>query len=175
MIGALLEERFNLKLRRDTRDVPVYVLTADANASQKLTPAKEASRRGAGFVSVGPYNDLTNLRPPRLGYGAAVAGGIGAFSKSIDQLANDIAWVTRRPVLNRTGITGYFSFEIFFAPADLYPDSPAINRAVQEGSPILTSPSLFKVLEDELGLKLESSRAPVEVLVIESVERPSEN
>ena len=70
--------------------------------------------------------------------------------------------ITRRPVVDRTGLTGEFIFDLEYAP----PDAP-----VGESS----APSVFTAVQEQLGLKLESSRVPAEVIVIDRAERPSEN
>ena len=174
MLQAMLEDRFKLKLRREMKEVPAYVLSAGANANEKLQPLlTNGVGLGGSFASVGPYRDLTNYKTPKLSYGDAIAGGIGG-RLSMDGLASNLAWVTGKPVFNRTGIPGVFDFEIFYEPTEFTPDSYFVN-AGRNGRPLLSSSSLFKVLETDLGLKLETSREKVEVFVIESIERPSEN
>src|SRR5215831_2734767 len=71
--------------------------------------------------------------------------------------------VTDRPVLDRTGLTGQFTFEAKFVPVD--------NNGVNNTS----SPSIFTVLQEQLGLKLEAADAPLEILVIDHAEKPREN
>jgi uncharacterized protein (TIGR03435 family) len=174
MIRAMLEDRFKLKLRRELKEVPSYVLSAGANSNEKLKPLlTDGVGLGGSFATVGPYRGITNFKTPKLNYGDAIAGGIGG-RLSMDALATNLAWVTGKPVFNRTGIPGAFDFEIFYAPAEFSPDSYFVNQG-REGRPLLGSPSLFKVLETDLGLKLDASREKVEVFVIESIERPSEN
>jgi uncharacterized protein (TIGR03435 family) len=70
--------------------------------------------------------------------------------------------LTRRPVLDKTGLAGEFTFRLDFTPPDApVGDSPA--------------PSLFTAIQEELGLRLESARVPAEVIVVDRAERPSEN
>src|SRR5262249_1377747 len=161
-IQAMLEDRFKLKLRREVREVPAYVLSAGANVNEKLKPLLTDGRGlGGSFASVGPYRDLTNFKNPKLNYGDTIPAAIAA-KLSMDALAGNLAWVTGKPVVNQTGIPGVFDFEIFYAPAEFSPDSYFVN-AGREGRPLLSSPSLFKVLETDLGLKMEASRENVEV------------
>jgi uncharacterized protein (TIGR03435 family) len=175
MLRAMLEDRFNLKLRREMKEMPVYVLSAGTNASEKLKPlGLEGAVSGGTFNSVGPYNGLTNVKPLKLNYGDAIVGGIGG-RLSMDRLASELAWVTKKPVLDLTGIPGVFRFEMFYAPVEFRPDSYFVNEAMRNNRPVLGSPSLFKALEDDLGLRLESSRAPVEILVVDSIDKPTEN
>jgi uncharacterized protein (TIGR03435 family) len=82
-------------------------------------------------------------------------------------LANQLVFVTQRPVVDRTGIAGNFNYNFEFAPF-----GPGL---VPAGRPIVAGPSLFTALEEAMGLQLEPTRLPVDVLVIERVERPTEN
>lgn len=127
MLQILLEDRFKLVLRREAKEMPVYMLTV-GKAGPKLRSWKE--------------------------------GDIGAKASMAD-LASDLARATGRPVLDRTGLKGEYSYRAEFAPID--------NTA----APIRSS--LFTTLEDELGLKLEAARAPVEILTIDRIERPTPN
>ena len=83
-------------------------------------------------------------------------------------LASSLAWLLDRPVLDRTGLAGEFKYSFGFAP--LHP----VGVPWPPPGPS-QDPSIFTSLEERLGLKLDAARAPVEVLVIQSVEKPSEN
>jgi uncharacterized protein (TIGR03435 family) len=89
----------------------------------------------------------------------------------LTDLAEQLTRMTGRPVLNRTGIEGVFTYEFFFAPERWR----YWRRNPNETRPHLMSPSLFQVLDQELGLRLEEARRAVEVLTIDRVERPTEN
>jgi uncharacterized protein (TIGR03435 family) len=87
-------------------------------------------------------------------------------------LASALENQLRRPVVNRTGLTGTFDFKLQWPPAvDLSPTPNAEAPDAAEAS----GPSIFTALEEQLGPRLESTRAEVDVLVIDHVERPSEN
>jgi uncharacterized protein (TIGR03435 family) len=86
---------------------------------------------------------------------------------NLDELAKTLTRRVGRPVINRTGLAGEFQFELSWLQ-DMQA-AAAAPAAANDG------PSLFTALQEQLGLKLESSRGPVEVLVIESVERPTPN
>jgi uncharacterized protein (TIGR03435 family) len=167
MLQATLDDRFNLKLRREMREMPVYVLSI-GNDGPKLTPWKEGDGLGQ-WTSVGGYDDLKNGIAPPKSYSGLRVGVIGASRASMRDLASQLALMTHRPVLDRTDLSGYFNYEFFFAPGNYR------LRRSGDTRPDLSSPSLFKVLEDELGLKLEAAREKVEVLLIDNVEMPSEN
>ena len=87
------------------------------------------------------------------------------------QLAGRIETVTNRPVLDRTGVAGDFNYRVEFATPPDFTGYPTLYPGV----PVLTSPSLITALKEQLGLELKPDKAPVEILVIDHVERPSEN
>jgi uncharacterized protein (TIGR03435 family) len=165
MLQALLEERFHLKTHRETREAQVYALTV-ATGGLKIKPAEPGScipkdPDEEAPVSANPREkpfcgDLTvSMGMRRIKYD--VAGG------TMTQLAQNIgAARLDRPGIDRTGITEKFDFHLEFAPegADLSDEN--------------TPPSIFSVLAG-LGLKLEPAKGPREFLVIDHVEKPSEN
>jgi uncharacterized protein (TIGR03435 family) len=172
MLQTMLAERFKLVLKRETKEMPVYILSM-APGGAKLTPAKERELTVMS-TGAGSFPGSLNYHPPKYDYGTGtIIGHVTGHKVSMDQLAGRLQRVTQRPVINRTGIPGDFDFEVIFAPEQFYATSVA--RRIAEGKRILSSPSLFKALEDELGLQLEPSRAPVEAFVIERVEKPTQN
>lgn len=97
-----------------------------------------------------------------------LGGGKGRFQAngaSMEMLAGALAGQLGRPVIDRTGLAGAFDFKL-----DYTPDSAQTDTA-----PADAGPSLFTALQEQLGLKLESTKAPAEVIVIDHVEKPSEN
>lgn len=159
MIQTLLVDRFKLTVRRSIKEMPVYLLMLGKGAP-KLTEWKDADGTA--------YTVNTGLNPK-----GEVSTAIGGRKLSMADLAQQLGLITRRPVLDRTGITGEFTYAFEFAPSD---DQPGVREMRANGRfPFLSGPSLFTALEEELGLKLETSKAPVEVLVIEHAEKPSEN
>ena len=148
MLQTMLADRFKLVLNRRTKEMPVYVLTL-AKGGPKVKPAQDGGTRWL-------------IRTLRMGADgqprpSGVAGGPGG---SMERLASALSNFLRRPVLDRTGITYEFGFTVEFAlPED----------------DCLSCPTPATALQDTLGLKLDAARAPIEVLEIESVERPSEN
>jgi uncharacterized protein (TIGR03435 family) len=148
MLRTLLAERFRLTVRRETRDVPVYALVV-ARGGATLTPAKpdEPVRFGT--------------RRERDPNGATVDRMV-VSNVNMNRVALMLGLVLRRPVMDRTGFTGAVTFDIRFAPQDANPgDSPA--------------PSIVTAFQEQLGLRIEDSRGPVEAIVIESIERPTAN
>jgi uncharacterized protein (TIGR03435 family) len=160
MLQAMLTERFKLVMGHDMKEMPVYALTV-ARSGSRLTPWKDGDPVNlGGYSEIGPNRDRTQL-----------VSSITGNKASIAQLVARLETVTQRPVIDRTGIVGEFTFHLEFAP----PSDLIAFPSLFPGIPIMTSPSIFKALEEQLGLKLDAAKAPVEVLAIERVEKPTEN
>ena len=156
MLQALLADRFRLVVRRETREVPGYVLSV-GKGGPRLTAWKEGEPVSLGAVTGGPNSN---------GEWRSIVRGA---KLSMPKLAKQLVLVTTRPVVDRTGIVGDFNYNIEFAPLTPPPDS------VLRGRPIVSGPPLSTALEETMGLHLEPARIPIEFLLIERVERPSEN
>ncbi|MGH9240222.1 MAG: TIGR03435 family protein [Vicinamibacterales bacterium] len=156
MLQAMLADRFKLIVKRETREMPGFVLSV-ARGGPRLTAWKDGERATLGAVT-----------------GGANANGewrsiVRGEKLSMARLATQLTLVTQRPVVDRTGIAGDFNYNIEFTPFSPPPD------LVTRGAPLVAGPSLFTALEEAMGLRLEAARIPMEFLVIERVERPSEN
>jgi uncharacterized protein (TIGR03435 family) len=164
---TLLADRFKLVTHRETRELDIYALVI-ARPDGKLGPALRQSNDDCARA-------METLRqggpPPQMLCGARQNFGriqFGGFPLS--QFANGLAGQVGRVVIDRTGLTGLWDFELTFAPeqrrgplppgAELPPIDP-------------NAPSLFTAIQEQLGLRLESTKGPVEVLVVDSVERPT--
>jgi uncharacterized protein (TIGR03435 family) len=173
MLRTLLAQRFKLVVHRETRDQPVYALTtarADGTPGRGLTKSTfDCSTLMAAERAGGPPPSPNAFCGLRVSPGR-VQGG----SASMSQFANSLARGVSRTVIDRTGLTGNYDFVLEFAADQMPQGSPAAGPA---GAPAAPSDgaSLFTALQEQLGLKLESTRAPVDVLVIDSIERPAEN
>jgi uncharacterized protein (TIGR03435 family) len=139
MLQTLLEDRFRLKWRRESREQPAYGLTV-GRAGPKLLPAHEGQER----------RRLGDLDVP---------------SMSLDEVCQILEFELGRPVVNRTNLSGPFAIRLEWAS----------ERAPAVGSPDASQPSVFTAVQEQLGLRLEAIRTPVDVFVIDSVEAPSEN
>jgi uncharacterized protein (TIGR03435 family) len=157
MLQDLLSERFKLTLHREMKEKPVYLVTV-AKGGPKLTPAKDGDERG--FHSWMPMPDSNGQT---VWHFEAKAYGLTGFFRTLPDMD--------RPVLDRTGITGLFNFNLEFAPRHesyyFAPDKPTPVSS--------TARALFSVIEEDLGLKVDATRAPVEVMVIDRAERPAGN
>ncbi len=152
MLRKLLEERFSVRIHRETHDVPSYALVVWKNGPKlDLTP-KVATHRDE------TYGDVCLHRESRPG-----------FEKNegctLDDLAFDLSMNSEvgRPVINRTGLTGRYSFELKWSIGS--GDKSDDNSA----------PSIFSAVKEQLGLELQSIKAPHAVIVIDSASLPSQN
>lgn len=147
MLRNMLAERFHLALHRETRQLPVYALTV-AKGGPKIQPVPAANSR-------------TNGRP----------GHLEATAITMQKLGDVFGRLMGRPVLDETGMKGVYSFTLDWAPDETTRFSPEAPPAAPSGAP-----SLFAAFQEQLGLKLEGRKGPVEVLVVDHIERtPTEN
>lgn len=163
-LQTLLEDRFNLAVHRETRELPVYELTV-AKGGAKLQPPT-CIPRASTDVTVAPGKSMRDY----CGWGGWGIGRYEFTDGNMSNLAGGLSGMLERIVVDKTGITGRFHLQLTFAPDDSvrrFPDLPA--------PPPGDAPNIFTALQEQLGLKLESAKGPVEVLVIDHVEKPSEN
>jgi uncharacterized protein (TIGR03435 family) len=162
MIQALLAERFGLVFHRETREMPVYMLVIGKSGS-KLHEAKPGDTYPNGIkLANGPGGAgvMTMMGGPG-GTFIVTAQGV-PLSSFIPQLSGN----SGRPVLNKTGLTGIYDFTLTYAL-----DQNASAGATSDS----TGPSIFTAIQEQLGLKLEPGKGPVEVIVIDHAEKPSGN
>lgn len=176
MLQSLLEDRFQLKTHRQTKELPVYLLLPAKNGL-RLPEPKEANcwppdatpppqtpgrgRRLLSFFKCGLIIRGGGVDSPS----ESLTGG----SVAMPELARALSLFVGRPVIDKTGFDGTFDVAMTFLPNF---DSLEPGETPPTGSVL---PTIFIALQEKLGLRLESSKGPVEVLVIDSVERPSGN
>ena len=164
MLQALLAERFRLKIRREIKDQPVYVLTVGKNG-----PKLQLSKLQAKDCDT-PANQC------HVG-GAGQGRGIHAKAFDMPELAVSVSNFTDRPLIDRTGLTGLYDIDTDgWVPMRARPARPPGEEPTAEDLAFAdpARPTLYMIFE-KLGLKMESSRASVEMFVIEDVEKPSPN
>ena len=154
MFQNLLADEFKLKFHKEIKEGPVYVLMQDKGGSKmKISESDRFSdipiQGGRDFI-------ITGKRVP-----------MQYFSWF---LGNTLLQRDERPVIDKTGLDKFYDFTLTFAP-DLPPDFPKENLP----SGFLDRPSIFDALKQQLGLKLEAQKGPVEYYVIDHVERPADN
>jgi bla regulator protein blaR1 len=152
MVQKLLADRFGLVFHREKREISAYVITAD-KSGVKMT--KVETNRG-------------NLP----GFGGRGLGVVGVQNSTMMEFAQFLqSRVLDRPVVDQTGLTDRYDFTLEWRPdvAQLGPNPPALPQNVED------RPDLIAAMRQQLGLKIESTKAPVEVLVIDKVTKPTEN
>lgn len=150
MLQALLKDRFQLTVHREQRDFPIYALIV-SKGNPKLKPAE------------GQAETRLAASGPGLTFKSTSMQAFAAF------LAN-LAPVDGRPVLDHTGLPGTYDFTLTISDSQAGAPAPdETKRAIRDW------PSLFADLQEQLGLKLESQKAPTDFLVIDRVAKPSEN
>jgi len=158
MYRKLLADRFHLAFHHETRTLPVYALTVGKDGPKLAVAARQVGMPDQSFVQLAPL--LVKLRETS----ATMADFAGIL-----QMA-----VLDKPVVDQTGLTGRFDFLLRWAPDD----SQFIQMGVRLQPPPTeepAAPELFDAVQEELGLKLEKANAPVDLIVIDHVDRPSEN
>lgn len=160
MLQSLLEDRFKLKVHRETRNVTGYEL-AIANGKATLTPFR------AGAMKAIVIEGRT-LAPPREGSCGTSLWNDGAHlvchAAGMDAITDQVRNALRSPVVDKTGLAGTYDVHIHYAREDRGPEP------TMEAGPLLA-----RVLQEELGLALKKGTAPVEVTVIDHMEKPSAN
>lgn len=146
MVQALLADRFHLVVHTDTRELPIYELVV-ARGGAKLGDLK------SNGTTVNHGRDHIEVEGP----------------DSLAFLAEELAKETGRNVVDKTGITGRYDLKLHWTPDD------ASEPQLLNGAPIDSGPSLFTALEEQLGLRLDPAKGPVQVLVIDHIEMPSAN
>jgi uncharacterized protein (TIGR03435 family) len=182
MLQSLLEERFKLKVHREVREQPIYALVAaqslgrlGPHLAQSNVDCQAAAVAGRKSPSAPPAPPKPGERPQcgtHMGFGE-IRGG----ARPLTLLASMLAQVVQRPVVDRTELAGGFDFDLRWTPDTLParpPGTPADQPFRMNGVEIdPNGPSIFTAVQEQLGLKLEATRGPVDVLVVDHVERPT--
>ena len=191
MLQNLLAERFKLKIHRETRELPIYSLVVVKNGPKLKesavaaapaddgepahTPAPRvqskmgpdgfpALRPRAPGLPIGVYM-ITDRRGPR----ARMAGQ----GNTIQDLADRLTGLTKRPVIDATALKGKYDFTLIFRPGGINgPMGPTPAAAAPQDA----LPDIFSALQAQLGLKLEPKKGPIKMIVVDHIEKtPTEN
>jgi len=197
MLRGLLADRFKLKVHGETRETPVYALVlarSDGKLGPKLSKSTDdcekilAERRAAAaaaraggaapvpFTMPGPNEKpvcTMSMRPTPVPNGPPLMN-LRAGGQPLTLLVSQISSMLNKRVVDRTGLTGLYDFEMEFSMRGQVLTTQAPGAGNTPTAPIDDGPTVFDAVR-ELGLKLESDRGPVEHLVIDSVERPTED
>lgn len=178
MLQALLEDRFKMVLHRETRQLPVYELTV-VSGGAKVQPSKDGSCIPYSVDSPPlPAPAAGEPRPTFCGLRMVVEGlnrTLEGKGVSMAVLATNLSRTYNsalgRNVIDSTGLTGIFDIHLKWAIDDL---TGAVGPGTAAPSDP-TGPSIFTAMQEQLGLKLKPGKGPVEVLVIDHIEKPSSN
>jgi uncharacterized protein (TIGR03435 family) len=173
MVQSLLEDRFQLKAHFETRNRPVYALSIGKEPRIKLSADQTPVPPGA------PADTTTNT--PARGSAEMEAEEAGTIMTGtavpLAVLVNMLQGQTDRRIVDKTNDTRLYDFQLkFFPEGSMSPFGGGLPEAPSTAPrPLSAFPSLFSALQEQLGLRLEPSTAPLQILVIESVHKPSEN
>jgi bla regulator protein BlaR1 len=155
-LRALLADRFQLTLHRETKEQSVYaLLVAKGGPKLKESETKEGT---------GPRGMMRMGRAQLSGQGV-----------QLEMLTRTLSSQLGRPVIDRTGLKGNFDFKLEWTPDPGQPAALPANGPDAPPPPDPNGPSIFTAVQEQLGLRLESQKGPVDILVIDRVEKPSEN
>ena len=171
MLQALLVDRLQLTVHRETKELTSYTLVI-AKGGPKLQEAKP----GDTYPNGGSYPDGNHMGAGTI-MGGQLDGYLRAQAVSVARLAQILTQMLGHPVSDQTGLKGVYDFKLQFTPDERLQPPPGAppNARLPPPPPDSNAPSLFDALQEQLGLKLESEKGPVEVIVIDHVERPSAN
>jgi len=180
MIRALLAERFKLETHSDTREMPIFALVM-ARSDGKFGPQLQKSSadcdamRGRGRGASPPPAPMQAGERPTCGIRVA-PGNMAVGGSTLSQFASSLGMFVGRIVVDRTGLTGAYDFNLTWTPDQVAQRPPGAPEPLINGVPIdPNGPSIFTAVQEQLGFKLESQKGPVNILVIDRVEHPTEN
>jgi uncharacterized protein (TIGR03435 family) len=165
MVRGLLAERFNLAVHREQREMPVYTLVG-AREDRRLGPRLQASTTDCATATA------PGAAAPQLPSGQLLCttrmspASINAGGMTMARLAQTLSGIVGRVVTDETKLAGTYDLQLAFTP-----EQPLPPGAPPPADP--DAPSIFAALQEQLGLRLESQRGPVEFLIIDSIERPT--
>jgi uncharacterized protein (TIGR03435 family) len=165
MLQTLLSEKFHLRFHHEPKEMPLYFLVTGKSGPAPAPKMRKSPDGDCGKITT----PQTGAASGSVGPGATPCGGetvnagrIVGHRTNMDELAANLAAMAGRSVLNRTGLSGSYDLTLTWTPDQ--------DRARDD-----SGPSLFTALEEQLGLKLEAGKGPVDVLVIDGAERLLDN
>ena len=169
MLQSILQDRFKLKAHTETKQLPVFELFV-AKGGPKLKEATPGDTYTNGIK--GP-DGVARGGMMRVGRGQATGQALPMTS-----VVNMLSQQLHRTVIDKTGLTGKYDLELTWTPEEgegMGHPPPAGDAQRADPSSDSSGPSIFTAVQEQLGLKLQSAKGPVETLVIDNVEKPSEN
>jgi uncharacterized protein (TIGR03435 family) len=145
-IQSLLAERFGLVVHKETKEGEIYLLTV-----------AKGGPRVKEFTTLGDKQGISSNR-----------GRVQGFAAPMPMLAEHLSEIVGRPVIDRTNLTGKYDWKLEWTPDSMTAGADALP---QSGA----GPTIFTAVQEQLGLKLETSKGPIDMWMIDKVDRPSEN
>jgi len=187
MLQALLEDRFKLKIRREVREVLVYELVVDKGgpkieplkdedcSSKFIDPAQDERSPEERRAELKTFFDSKACGATRFGppHESGKPAQIDFYGMTFDDIASGLRVVLDRDVINKTGLTGLYHFHLTFQPDQT--TANGVFHAVAVDDTPTGAPSIFKAIQEQMGMRLDSAKGPGESFIIESIERPTEN
>ncbi len=170
MLRNLLAERFQLAVHKEMREIPIYALTVAKNGPKlkkaAADPQDDAAAKDDSHPGARMAKDSDGFPILLKGMTMAITGNrarLGGPKRTIAWLTDQLSGQAQRPVLDQTGLTGEYEFTLSWAPDANAPGADSL-------------PDLFTAVQQQLGLKLESKKGPVEVIIVDHAEKtPSGN
>ena len=175
MLQSLFADRLKLAVHRETKESQVYELTP-VKGGLKLTPSTSGSCRT--FDRDHPPAPPTSGTPvPNCGNMGMTRGQINGWGVPMTRVVDVLSTLLGRTVIDKTGATGTYNIHLEFTPDQATAGGPFApgGPGGDAPPPDSASPNIFTVLQEQLGIKVDSGKSQVEILVIDHVERPSEN
>ncbi len=151
MFQQLLAERFKLRVHRETRRLPIYSLVVTTHGPK----LRQSQHDRAESIMVGR---------------GQLIGSKLSMARLADALSGELDW----PVVDSTGLGGYFDIKLEWSPEESEGRAPSGEGATAPGAGDVR-PSIFTAVQEQLGLKLESTKGPVDVVIVDHAEKPSPN
>jgi uncharacterized protein (TIGR03435 family) len=170
ILQSLLEDRFKLKVHRETKEGRVFLLTIAKNGP-KLRAAKEGACIAANInrrAETGPAK-IPVCGAPKI----SSPGTLEIYGATIANLCAQLGLILDREVVDKTELTGKFDIRLDVAPGDLMPRFVAGREIASDDTDV--GPSIFSALQQQLGLRLEPGRGTVQTIVVDHIEQPTEN
>lgn len=176
MLQALLADRFQLTIHRETKELPIYALVL-ARKDGKLGP-QLVEAKAANCTAVDPNKALPPPvpgEPPVLPCGGMMMrpNALKAVSIQVGDLTQNFSRLLGRTVVDKTGLTGKYDISMDWTPDESQAGQMPAAAPPPPSEP--AGPSIFTAIQEQLGLKLEAQKGPVETIVIDRVEKPSAN
>lgn len=158
LLQTLLEDRFHFAFHHDIKELPVYYLTVGKDGS-KLKGGETDPDKPSGGIRTG-------------------RGYLAGSQTNIPFLAQALSGIMGRTVVDRTGLAGRYDFELKWLPDQSSAYTPlggALPSGQADPAPDPSGPTIFTALQEQLGLKLQAARGPVEIIIVDHVEKPDAN